>query len=192
MKYLYHVSPVGGLKELVPHASSHGVPYVYATEDPVLSLLWGSSKSHRDLDGSYGTVVKGDRRIPIFSEAFKNSFRERFDGESCYIYTVPADTFSHKTSFKSELVSEVPVKVISCTKVDDLYERFKEEIKKGNFILEEYDESNKELVDRMKRHILITLLLDRALDDPTSKSYNFVRQKFPDLVAKLLEILSEN
>ena len=159
MEVVYHVSTVGGLKELKPHASTHGVPYVYATEDPVLALLWGSTKSHRNLDGSYGTIGKGDRRIPCFSEAFKDSFKERFEGESCYVYTVPADTFSHKTSFKAELVSEVPVKVISCTKVDDVYARLQEEIKKGNFIVEKYDENNKEYVDQMKRKTVINILI---------------------------------
>lgn len=192
MKYLYHVSPVGGLKELVPHASTHGVPYVYATENPVLSLLWGSTKSHRDLDGIYGMMERKDGvETPCFSEAFKNSFKERFEGESCYIYTVPADTFSHKTGFRAEQVSEVPVKVISCTKVDDLYAKFQEEIKKGNFILEEYDENDEKYVYFMKKHILGRILSSQAFDNPNAKNYNFIREKFPDLVKKVLEILEE-
>ena len=188
MKVLYHVSSIGGLTELKPHASTHGMPYVYATENPVLSLLWGSSKSHRDLDGNYGTINNGTIKTPYFKEAFKNSFKERFKGETCYIYSVSAETFEHKTGFKSELVSEVPVKVISCTRVNDLYARLQEEIKQGNFVLQKYDSKNKEYVEQMNQHILRTLLNDRALYDPTSKSYNFVRKKFPKLVKKAIHM----
>lgn len=41
---LYHASPRSGLKTLLPHASTHGTPYVYALENPVPALLFGTKQ----------------------------------------------------------------------------------------------------------------------------------------------------
>ncbi|MBQ8909246.1 MAG: hypothetical protein IJY90_03065 [Clostridia bacterium] len=114
MDKLYHVSKVPGLNLLEPRVSTHGKPYVYAAKDLCLALLFGSSKSHGDFDGMYGRKDG----VPYFYEAYHGAFKDRFQGEICYIYEVERETFKeNQTSFKAELVSEVPVKVLNCTKV---------------------------------------------------------------------------
>lgn len=82
MRKLYHVSHIANLDILVPHTSTHGKPYVYATECLELALLFGSNKSYGDYDGIYG--IK-DGQV-YFYEAYKDAFKRRFYGESCYIY----------------------------------------------------------------------------------------------------------
>ena len=54
---LYHISSIPNIEVLQPKKSTHGVPYIYATFNLHLGLLFGSSKSHGDFDGMYGVVI---------------------------------------------------------------------------------------------------------------------------------------
>ena len=139
-KKLYHISSTPDLKILEPRVSSHGKAYVYATDNLEMALLFGSSKSYGDFDGTYG-VCGEDRRKPYFYEAYPNAFKRRFEGESCYIYEVdPADFKEGLTSFSAEVVSEKPVKVLKCTKVEDLYAYLLNLIKENKINFKEYSQ----------------------------------------------------
>lgn len=92
---LYHISSVKGLKILQPKLSTHAVPYVYATSNLELGLLFGSSKSMGDFDGVYGT--KNGK--PFFYEAYPNALNRRFENEVCYIYEVDSSTFRKRKNF---------------------------------------------------------------------------------------------
>ena len=100
---LYHVSHIPNLTVLEPKVSSHGKPYVYATKDLTVALMFGSYKSMGDLDGAYGGGCNG--RKPYFYEAFPGAFKRRFEDTSCYIYEVdPTDFMENKTQYNAELV----------------------------------------------------------------------------------------
>ena len=178
---VFHASPVPNLKVLEPRVSTHGVPYVYGTEMFALTLLFGTSKSFRDLDGVYGAYTDYDngKVMPTFHEAYPGAFARRFKGESCYTYEVEPDTFVRgKTGWRAEVVSEVPVKVIGCTKIDDTYETLMQLEKEGQFIFKEYnnDPNVKERLLRMLCHL-----------NKKNNAYKYFQENFPDLIEEAEE-----
>ena len=178
---LYHVSKTPNLKEIEPRVSKHGIPYVYATTNVVFALLFGSSNSHGDLDGKMG--IK--HSIVQFIEAFPNSFKERFCHQTCYIYEVDPTTFeAGKTDFRNEVVSSVPVKVLGCQKIDDLYLHFQSLINKNEFCLIEFKNTQKyqAMIDE---HIKKTIQRFDILRSTNSDGYKFCKQHFPHLVNEL-------
>ena len=179
---LYHISKVPGIEVLQPKKSTHGIPYVYATSNLELGLLFGSSKSYGDFDGSYG-VINGK---PYFYEAYPNALKRRFENEVCYIYEVDSSTFkSGKTSFGAEVVSEEPVKVLSCKKVDDLYSLLLSLIGEGKIEYKPYKEDCDEYVEMINAHIKDRLLSFGILQNKESKLYNFCREKFSSIIDEL-------
>lgn len=129
---LYHVSTIPDLKVLQPRVSTHGKPYVYTTENLNFALFFGSRKSNGDFDGIYGI----ENGVPFFYEAFPGAFKHRFDDEFCYVYEVEPEGFkSGQTSFKGEVVSENPAKIINCDKIDNLYDFLMKKVDNGEIIL---------------------------------------------------------
>lgn len=180
MKY-YHVSTLGGLNVLEPRVSTHGKAYVYATSNLELSLLFGSKKSYGDFDGIYGT--KNGK--PFFYEAYVGAFKRRFENESCYIYEVPIENFEHgKTNFKAEVVSEKPVKVLSCTKVDDLHKFLLRLVSENKIELKEFQDT-KAYKDMINHHISDRLIRYDTLQKCSSHFYKFLKEKFPSVVKKI-------
>ena len=179
---LYHVSKVLNIELLEPKKSTHGIPYVYATSNLELALLFGSSKSYGDFDGVYGT--KNGK--PYFYEAYPNAFKRRFENEVCYIYEVDSSTFEKgKTSFGAEVVSEKPVRVLSCEKVDDLYSLLLSLINEGKISYEPYNENCAEYIKMINAHIKDRLVNFRILQNKDSMTYKFCKEKFPSLVNEL-------
>lgn len=180
---LYHVSPTEGLTTLTPNISSHGKPYVYATKNLVVALLFGSNKSMRDFDGVYGGGISEENK-PYFYEAYEGAFKRRFENCSCYIYEVPADTFEEGlTSFKAEVVSKVEVPVINCTKVDDLYQTLLKKNEEGLFNLKLYQKDNPQYIEMIKQHIksrLNYMWKDNSFKD--SPLYQFCMEHYPDIM----------
>lgn len=174
------------IEELEPRSSTHGTPYVYAAKQKELSLLYGSSNSHGDLDGKIRITPEGK---PCFIEAYKGAFTERFKGRSCRLYEVDETNFQEgKTDFSAEVVSELPVKVESETTIKDIKVVLEEAIKNGEFELVTYEQAmaNEEYY-QMNSHIRNTIIESGILDRPNSKSFKFCMKKFPDLMKQLLE-----
>lgn len=181
---LYHVSHIADLKVLEPKVSTHGKSYVYATKNLVVSLLFGSFKSMGDLDGMYGGGSEG--RIPYFYEAFPGSFKRRFEETSCYIYEVdPTDFEEGKTSYSAEVVSEKPVKILKCTKVDDLYKTLLELAKNGKLDLKFYEKENPEYVKMMDNHLKDRIVRFGILNDKEKYQYKFCTYYYPHILKEL-------
>ena len=77
MKYVYHGSKISGLKELIPHKSTHGV-YVYATKDKEIATIM-SKQCGDDATYSLTTSIDGKldlvERMPrVFEKMFSNPF----------------------------------------------------------------------------------------------------------------------
>ena len=179
---LYHVSNQPGLKVLEPRVSTHGKAYVYATPYLEFALLFGSKKSNGDLDGSYGLNKEGK---PFFYEAYEGALKRRFEKEKCYIYEVDIRNFkTQQTSFKGEVVSEEPVKVLKCTEVDDLYEYLQTLIKNGELDFKPYS-LDENYQDFITEHIKSRLIMFNILEKKDKPIYQFCKQKFPNLVDEL-------
>jgi len=178
---LYHISNVPNIEILQPKKSTHGIPYVYATSNLELGLLFGSSKSYGDFDGSYG-IINGK---PYFYEAYPNALKRRFENEICYIYEVAPDTFEKgKTSFRAEVVSSQPVKVLSCKKIDNLYLHLMSLIEKEKIIYKPYSESF-EYAEMINKHIKDRLTSFNILKNKDSEVYKFCKEKFPKILKEL-------
>ena len=180
---LYHVSKTPNLKELKPRVSTHGKPYVYATDNVTFALLFGSNCSFGDFDGMYG--INNETNVPYFYEAYEGAFKRRFNKQKCYIYEVDPSTFEEgKTSFSGEVVSEVPVKVLGCTKVDDLYSYLIDLGIESKIDIREYEDTDKykEMIDI---HIMDRLVRFNILNNKLSPVYLFCKMKFPSAIEKL-------
>lgn len=178
---IYHVSTRDDITVLKPQVSTHGKPYVYGTENLEFALLFGSKNRHGDFDGIYGIDENG---TAFFEEAFENSLKERFDGQSCYIYELdPTDFQQGKTSFHGEVVSEKPVKVLSCTKVENVYDRLQEASKEGKIKLTEFKKDDPEYTAKIDEHV--TERMDRFhITNKYAKGYKFCKEKFPHLIER--------
>ena len=178
---LYHVSTEPNLKVLEPLISTHGKSYVYATSNLEFALLFGGIESAGDFDGIYG--IKDS--LPFFYEAYKGALKRRFEGAKCYIYEVDPSNFEkNKTSFRGEVVSEKPVKVINCKVVDNLYQhllQLNENRKLKLRFFEETEEYRKMIHD----HILDRIIRFNILNNKDSNTYRFCESHFPTILEEL-------
>ena len=76
---LYHVSKVPNIQVLQPQKSTHGIPYVYATSNLELALLFGSSRSYGTGNGNPYFYISGDDKFIGFAiDSFMNSKASMF------------------------------------------------------------------------------------------------------------------
>lgn len=184
---LYHVSTVPNLKVLEPHISTHGKSYVYATPNLEFSLFFGGIESARDFDGIYG-IKKG---MPFFYEAYTGALKRRFNGAKCYVYEVDPSSFEeNKTSFKGEVVSEKPVKVINCKVVNNVYQ-YLLELNKNSKIQLHFFEDTEEYKKMIHDHIVDRIVKLNILDNKNCGTYRFCEQHFPDIIEELNNLVNK-
>ena len=180
---LYHVSKIPNLTVLQPHVSTHGKAYVYATPNVECSLFFGGNMSFGDFDGIYGV----DNNIAYFYEAYKGALKRRFDNAVCYIYEVDPSTFIEgKTTFNGELVSEKPVKILNCKKIESIYNILLELNNQSKIILHFYQDSEeyKNIIDA---HIADRIVRFNVLNHKNDIIYKFCKEHFPEILARLEE-----
>ena len=182
------------IDKLDPHVSSHGEALVYAAKDRVTSLLFGSSKSHGDLDGK----IEYKDGKPVFKEAYPGALKERFDRASCVLFEVDGQTFdpelrefSNGTKlFDGEIVSRESVQVKKSTKVKNIYAEIMAAAERGEIEIQEYQRDNPEYVAEMEEHIKNTILRangGKILDNPDSATFKFCMKKNPHIMKQLLQ-----
>lgn len=178
---LYHVTTIPNLKVLEPRVSTHGKAYVYATTNLEFSLLFGGKESAGDFDGMYGI----NDSTPFFYEAYEGALKRRFDGATCYIYEVDPSTFKEgKTPFTGEVVSESPVTVLSCKKIENLFD-YLSELNAQSKINLHFFESTKEHTEIINDHISDRIIRFGILENKDSKMYKFCKEHFPSIVRQL-------
>ena len=184
MSKLYHVSNIGGLKTIEPRVSTHGTAYVYATDNFEFALFFGTEKSHGDFDGMYG--IRPDGKA-YFYESFPGSFKDRFEGQSCFVYELNPDTFEKgKTSFIGEVVSTQPVQVLRCIEIKDTYNHLQELIQEGKIDFKEYN-YDKDYKQMMESHVEKRMILFDVINHKESRNYAFCKEQFPEILKKLEE-----
>ena len=135
---LYHVSPVAGLKNLVPKVSTHGKAYVYAVENLVTGLLFGAKWD--DFDFELSTNEQGR---PVLCECYPDAFRAIYQGRGCSVYTVDDEGFERgRTSWEPELVCEREVPILEEQAIPDLYERLLREEAQGRLTIRRYERTD--------------------------------------------------
>ncbi len=196
---LYHFSTVPNLKELSPAEISGRQAYVYATDYIPLGLLF-SIKGFRDLDGETSGRGPGKTYTPYFMEAHAHGL-DKFKGASCYMYEVDPTSFEEgRTSWSEDIVSEKPVKTLSCTKINDVYKELLKYEKEGKIKIYRYRDSQKNLEMKKRVHDYAKKILSHyesvlfqkefdCKDSKKSKFYKelqkFIFENFPEIVKEI-------
>lgn len=162
---LYHISKTAGLKRLMPQVSTHGKPYVYATDSLVTGLLFGAPMDDFDF------IIESVNGIPAISECYPDALRTCYSGRQCFIYEVSESGFLRgMTSWSPELVSESEVDVLCETPVDDLLRRLLAEEARGALRIHRYEGTaackrriSAHIVDRLIRFDLLDTTSERLL-----------------------------
>lgn len=176
---LYHVSQTAGIQVLTPRVSTHGKAYVYAVENPVTGLLFGTR--HDDFD----FIISSHDNIPVIYECYPDAFHSIFNGKCCSIYEVREEGFQRgRTSWDAELVCEQDVPVVRETAVNDLYSRLLTEEAGGRLILYQY-ENSAEYKKRVSKHIVDRLIRFDALDIPDER----LQKHYGRIIAELKHIM---
>lgn len=145
---LYHVSSKKGLKIIKPHTSTHKKEYVYAIENMITGLLFGTKQDDFDF-----IISTDENDTPIIYECYPNAFQTIYQGKSCSVYEVNDKNFHRNlTSWDSELVSEMEVEVIREIFIEDLYQKLLKEEQYGNLKVFRY-EYNDEYRKKIASHI---------------------------------------
>ena len=119
MEVVYHGSRERGLKKLEPRKSTHGV-YVYATPSKVLALHF-SGRAGDDLTYALGHFDNDKKGPWELVENIPGAFEKMYSNSSS-IYSLPAVTFKDIHTGFEEVVSEVPVDVLSEEYCENVYE----------------------------------------------------------------------
>ena len=185
----YHASQTKGIKELIPHLSSHNKPLVYFSEKRENVLVYLSNaiekfckENHFKWDGvwnkwaSYGFGSDG---IQIIQEYYPNALEETYKGVSGYIYCV-------QDIKNIEKQGDIPFAYITSDKVivddqefiEDAYEAILEEEKKGSIRIVRYEEFIK-----TKKDWLNKMIKNEYLNPDITPDYKFfLEKKFKDIL----------
>ena len=114
MNKVYHGSPIGDIKELVPKKSTHMEEYVYATVSPVIALIF-SVENLGDLDHD---IMLKDGKV-IFTERREGAF-EKYN-TSGYLHELDGTNFKHISNiWDAEVVSTEKEKVQKCYYIENV------------------------------------------------------------------------
>lgn len=176
---LYHGSCVGGLNELTPFLSEHKKPYVYLSSNPVVALLYAVKPVPKPFS-FYPYGFSGGK--VIYSEYFEDCFKKLYQGKTGFLYECEIEeNTQNATAINCAYTTESPVKVLNCTRIDDIFDKFMEYREDGLFDIKQFDRvPEKEMafvLDDMKSTIEKYDLKNDA-DNPMSI---FIRDNFPQL-----------
>lgn len=180
---LYHATPIANLTELDPNLSRVGNLVVSATRYKEYALLYATANNRKGLDGAYG-VSNG---VPYFIEFYKGAIESRFKSLEGYLYEVDPTNFDkNKSTMKAETRSFKPVKVLKCTKIDDVYEELLKAEKEGKIKFVRYN-NNKDFQSFIDWNIKFNISwIAKTKEHPL---YEFCMEKFPK---QMKELQAEN
>lgn len=187
MGVLYHGSSVRGMKELVPHQSTHG-KYVYATKDKELTVIF----SKRAGDDMTYSLFRTDKNEPWqLVERIPNGFETMFSN-SASIYTVEDTTFQDIHTGFSELVSDQPVRILNEERVENVYEKIKELEQDGLIQLHYYPDRPEKIPEDDSDLINVELRMAQIRNRKIRKE-NFERLLFfhPNLLDRVNSLLTQ-
>ena len=136
---LYHGSSTGGIQTLQPFTADHGKPYVYFTTNDVSAAFYAS----RAVERPYYWVPYGyDAQGKItYTEVWKNAFSEVFAGKTGYLYCCEVDDqkLLRFPTHKSLRLSQEPVAVSHCERIEDLQSWFFQRERDGKLVIQRYE-----------------------------------------------------
>ncbi len=113
MKYLFHGTQVGGLRELKPSISLEFESFVYATDDIAYALV----RAGRQLD-QIREEYYGKHDAFEIAECYPDAFKHQFDCEG-YVYILDPKDFERNPD-TGEYRSRKAVKPVKCCKFSNI------------------------------------------------------------------------
>ena len=178
----YHGTCIGNIKELIPFSKSHNTikkSVIYLTPNATFALFYIWNRSYK-----WVSFVVDDNDIVVFTEHYKNHLKEFYENISGYIYTCDGNhPFIYKTHIKSVYNSEIPVPIIGCQEIPDVYYEIREREKTGKVRIKTYElltnNEKDEIFSNTVRAIHMEKLLG-ASDYNLGDKIDFIKQKFPE------------
>lgn len=186
-KEVYHSSKEQGLKKLVPHKSTHGESWVYATWDIVMSAAFLG-----DLGGDFTCAVGRDSKTgkPFICERFKRAFDLRYGGVKGSIYVLPGKRFIEgKTQWQEEVVCEEAVIPLREIRIENAKEYLLQLSREGKLIIKYYPEKIAETPDDDEDLVYRAVIWTKQFGKGTLEQ---VKKYHPDLLSRVLQALKEN
>lgn len=185
----YHASPVGGITELEPRISNHGVPLIYFSkkrENVLVYLCNAIEKYCRETGfaydgrwqkwGPYGFDKDGVQRL---EEYYPDALRKTYQGVSGYIYRAETVTDSgFALQIPDAVTSSVPVPVSGVEFVPDAYEAILEAEARGLLRIVRYERMPEKMREWNRR--TIPAEYEHAADHPEYR--HFLRGNFPHIL----------
>ena len=189
----YHASPTGGIEQLEPRISNHGVPLIYFSRKRENVLVYLSNAIERYCRqtgfsyagtwqkwGPYGFNKEGIQRL---EEYYPDALEKTYKGVSGYIYSAEEITDSgFEIQIPDAATSSEPVRVSGVEFVPDAYEAILEAERKGLIEIMRYSEMS----DRMREWNRRTIIeeYEAASDHPEYR--HFLKGNFPEILNPII------
>ena len=133
---LYHASPVQGLTEIIPHLSTHGHRWVYATDELAVAAVFLGR-----LGGDFTCASGVYQGVPYLCERFAGAFDRRYGSIQGSIYVLPGENFlPGQTSYSKDFVCPEAVEPLSEIRVDNAGDYLLRLASEGKLIIKFYPE----------------------------------------------------
>lgn len=173
---VYHASQQAGLIRLLPRASTHGTPYVYAINHRLTALFFGTPKDDFDL------LLDEEAGRPVVYECYPNALERVYSGKPCSLYTLGEEGFlAFQTGWEPELVCPEPAAVVREERIGDILEEILRGASRGECTVHRHSE------DEAYQEMLREELGSRARDFGLSREQMAGDWRFPRYFPWLME-----
>lgn len=187
----YHASPTGGIAQLEPHISNHGVPLIYFSRKRENVLVYLSNAIEKYCKetgfsyhgkwqkwGPYGFNQDGRLRL---EEYYPNALISTYQGVSGYIYSTEAITDSgFAVRIPDAATSSIPVKVLHTEYVPDAYQAILQAEQEGLITILRYAEMSDKKREWIERTIKDEY--EGAAEHPEYR--HFLERNFPHILTQ--------
>ncbi len=185
----YHASPIGGLTQLEPRVSNHGIPLVYFSRKRENTLVYLSNaieKYCRETGfryegrcqkwGPYGFNKDGRLRL---EEYYPDALIRAYQGVPGYIYSAETIVDSgFAVQIPDAATSGIPVKVSGAEYVPDAYEAILQAEREGLITIVRYEDMS----ERMREWVERTIAEEYAGAAGHPEYRHFLKGNFPDII----------
>ena len=182
-KQLYHASPVQNLIEIIPHISTHGQSWVYATDDLAVAAVFLGR-----LGGDFTCASGVYQGTPYLCERFAGAFERRYGSVGGSIYILPGENFpAGQTSYSKDFVCGEAVEPLHEIGVDDAGDYLLRLASEGKLIIKFYPErfciaeNDTDLVEKALR------MCQRSAEEALAQ----VRDFHPQLLGRVMKAIEE-
>lgn len=182
-KEVYHASPIQNLTQILPHVSTHGQSWIYATDDIAVAAVF-LGRLGGDFTCASGVVLGK----PYLCERFKGAFDRRYGSAVGSLYTLPGKGFAlGQTSYSKDLVCSQVVKPPKEIRVANARDYLLQLASEGKMIIKSHPErfclaaDDEDLVEKAAR--MYQQFGERALEQ--------VRDFHPGLLDRVMKMVTK-